>query len=85
MDDEEETSDSVDMGSEKERKPVEKIMVLAGMKRLQFLMDCLNPGTVPDPEFLAAALDLVRILISFVALQIGHLTATSHAIRALSH
>ncbi|PIK46542.1 hypothetical protein BSL78_16606 [Apostichopus japonicus] len=68
VDDEEETSDSVDMGSEKERKPVEKIMVLAGMKRLQFLMDCLNPGTVPDPEFLAAALDLRAPVVARAAL-----------------
>ncbi|KAJ8031313.1 Protein unc-80-like [Holothuria leucospilota] len=68
VDDEEETSDSVDMGSEKERKPVDKIMVVAGMKRLQFLMDCLNPGTVPDPEFLAAALDLRAPVVARAAL-----------------
>ena len=34
------------------------------MKRLMFLMDSCNPGMVPDPEFLAASLDLVGISIA---------------------
>lgn len=31
-----------------------------GMKRFQFLLNCCEPGTIPDASILAAALDLVR-------------------------
>ena len=30
-----------------------------GMKRFQFLLNCCEPGTIPDASILAAALDLV--------------------------
>lgn len=30
-----------------------------GMKRFQFLLNCCEPGTIPDASVLAAALDLV--------------------------
>lgn len=33
-----------------------------GMKRFQFLLNCCEPGTIPDASILAAALDLVRPL-----------------------
>ena len=33
-----------------------------GMKRFQFLLNCCEPGTIPDASILAAALDLVRFL-----------------------
>lgn len=33
-----------------------------GMKRFQFLLNCCEPGTIPDASILAAALDLVRCL-----------------------
>lgn len=33
-----------------------------GMKRFQFLLNCCEPGTIPDASILAAALDLVRHL-----------------------
>lgn len=32
-----------------------------GMKRFQFLLNCCEPGTIPDASILAAALDLVRL------------------------
>ena len=39
-----------------------------GMKRFQFLLNCCEPGTIPDASILAAALDLVcfRIKINSV-------------------
>lgn len=35
-----------------------------GMKRFQFLLNCCEPGTIPDASILAAALDLVSPKIS---------------------
>lgn len=35
-----------------------------GMKRFQFLLNCCEPGTIPDASILAAALDLVSYRIS---------------------
>lgn len=35
-----------------------------GMKRFQFLLNCCEPGTIPDASILAAALDLVCFRIS---------------------
>lgn len=35
-----------------------------GMKRFQFLLNCCEPGTIPDASILAAALDLVSCRIS---------------------
>ena len=68
VEEEEEASD-LDGPVEKEKKPVEKAVVAAGMKRLTFLIDSCNPGMVPDPEFLAAALDLVSVCL-FVMLSV---------------
>lgn len=34
-----------------------------GMKRFQFLLNCCEPGTIPDASILAAALDLVRLFL----------------------
>lgn len=34
-----------------------------GMKRFQFLLNCCEPGTIPDASILAAALDLVWFLV----------------------
>ncbi|XP_022101911.1 protein unc-80 homolog isoform X3 [Acanthaster planci] len=69
MEDEEEmASDSLDMGTEKEKKPVDRVVIAAGMKRLNLLMDCCNPGTVPDAEFLAASLDLNAPVVARAAL-----------------
>ncbi|XP_071797964.1 protein unc-80 homolog isoform X4 [Asterias amurensis] len=69
MEDEEEAaSDSLDLPTEKEKKPVDRVVIAAGMKRLNLLMDCCNPGTVPDAEFLAAALDLNAPVVARAAL-----------------
>lgn len=40
-----------------------------GMRRFQFLLNCCEPGTIPDASILAAALDLVscwKILFTLV-------------------
>lgn len=37
-----------------------------GMKRFQFLLNCCEPGTIPDASILAAALDLVSHFWSLV-------------------
>ena len=68
IEEEEDASDSIDMTGEREKRPVNKLAIASGMKRLTFLMDCCNPGTVPDAEFLAAALDLVNFLIKYCSL-----------------
>lgn len=34
-----------------------------GMKRFQFLLNCCEPGTIPDASILAAALDLVCFIV----------------------
>ncbi|XP_071950483.1 protein unc-80 homolog isoform X2 [Antedon mediterranea] len=63
-----ENSDPGNTTIEKERKPVDKMVITAGMKRLAFLMGCCYPGSVPDPEFLAAALDLNAPVVARAAL-----------------
>ncbi|XP_033107470.1 protein unc-80 homolog, partial [Anneissia japonica] len=63
-----ENSDPGDTTVEKERKPVDKTVITSGMKRLAFLMGCCYPGSVPDPEFLAAALDLNAPVVARAAL-----------------
>ena len=39
-----------------------------GMKRFQFLLNCCEPGTIPDASILAAALDLVSCWKNFLTL-----------------
>lgn len=39
-----------------------------GMKRFQFLLNCCEPGTIPDASILAAALDLVYLFFSLIKL-----------------
>nr|XP_054770882.1 protein unc-80 homolog [Lytechinus pictus] len=68
IEEEEDASDSVEMTGEREKRPVNKAAVASGMKRLTFLMDCCNPGNVPDAEFLAAALDLHAPVVARAAL-----------------
>lgn len=43
----------------KERKLVPILPVYNGMLRFSFLLETCQPGSVPDPHLLAAALDLV--------------------------
>ena len=47
-----------------------------GMKRFQFLLNCCEPGTIPDASILAAALDLVRYS-RFHFLTSSNITASS--------
>lgn len=44
----------------KETRLVNIKTVRDGMLRFAFLLEACNPGTIPDPPLLAAALDLVR-------------------------
>lgn len=46
----------------KERKLVSTLPVYNGMLRLSFLLETCPPGSVPDPQLLAAVLDLVSIM-----------------------
>lgn len=43
----------------KNRNVVNLGAIRQGMKRFQFLLNCCEPGTIPDASILAAALDLV--------------------------
>lgn len=47
---------------EKEKKLVNTELVKGGMLRFRFLLEACPPGCVPDPQLLAAALDLVYFL-----------------------
>ncbi|XP_064639472.1 protein unc-80 homolog [Lineus longissimus] len=42
----------------KEKKLVDAWAVKSGMLRFSFFMDCIQPGSVPDPQLVAAMLDL---------------------------
>ncbi len=46
----------------RERRLVHTYMVKSGMLRFNFLLDCCQPGSVPDPHLIAALLDLVNSL-----------------------
>ncbi|ESO92838.1 hypothetical protein LOTGIDRAFT_232936 [Lottia gigantea] len=56
------TGTSHDISSEaiivKEKKMVDKYLIRSGMLRFSFLMECSAPGTFPDPQLVAAMLDL---------------------------
>ncbi|XP_055769979.1 protein unc-80 homolog [Salvelinus fontinalis] len=43
----------------KNKNVVNLAAIRQGMKRFQFLLNCCEPGTIPDASILAAALDLV--------------------------
>lgn len=45
----------------REKKLVNSYIVKSGMLRFNFMLDCCNPGTLPDAHLIAALLDLVRI------------------------
>jgi hypothetical protein len=51
----------------KERKLVPILPVRIGMSRFSFLLETCQPGSVPDPHLLAAALDLVSGVMRCVA------------------
>lgn len=45
----------------REKKLVNSYLVKSGMLRFNFMLDCCNPGTLPDAHLIAALLDLVSI------------------------
>jgi len=49
-----------DASAAREKKPVNAHVVKSGMLRFNFMLDCCNPGTLPDAHLIAALLDLVR-------------------------
>ncbi|KAG1666378.1 Protein unc-80 [Nymphon striatum] len=53
---------------EKERKLVNTELVKCGMLRFRFLLEACPPGCVPDPQLLAAALDLQAPVVARAAL-----------------
>ncbi|KAH9525120.1 Protein unc-80 [Bulinus truncatus] len=42
----------------KEKRMVDKYVIKSGMLRFSFLLECCSPGSLPDPQLLAAMLDL---------------------------
>ena len=44
---------------QREKKLVNSYVVKSGMLRFNFMLDCCNPGTLPDAHLIAALLDLV--------------------------
>lgn len=51
----------VDHSLVREKKMVDKFLVKSGMLRFSFLLECCRPGSLPDPQLVAAMLDLVSI------------------------
>ena len=43
----------------KEKKMVDRYLIKSGMLRFSFLLECCHPGSLPDPQMVAAMLDLV--------------------------
>ena len=43
----------------KEKKLVDKFLIKSGMLRFSFLLECAPPGAIPDPQLVAAMLELV--------------------------
>ena len=52
-------SSTEDVGLMREKKMVDKFLIKSGMLRFSFLMECCQPGSLPDPQMVAAMLDLV--------------------------
>ncbi|XP_076436361.1 protein unc-80 homolog isoform X3 [Babylonia areolata] len=42
----------------REKKLVDRFLIKSGMLRFSFLLECCHPGSFPDPQLLAAMLDL---------------------------
>ena len=47
----------------KEKRLVNAYAVKSGMLRFNFLLDCCQPGSIPDANLIAALLDLVSYVI----------------------
>ena len=71
----------------REKRMVDKFLVKSGMLRFSFLMECCHPGSLPDPQLVAAMLDLVRVysgaIYSNTLLQ-PHSTTFQYSINILS-
>src|SRR6218665_2015061 len=53
----------------RERKLINSYAVKSGLLRFNFMLDCCNPGSLPDAHLIAALLDLVSIQNHFVSLR----------------
>ena len=61
------TEDSDDVGLVmREKRLVDKFIIKSGMLRFSFLLECCHPGTVPDPQLIAAMIQLVREKLSLL-------------------
>lgn len=49
----------------RERKLINSYAVKSGLLRFNFMLDCCNPGVLPDAHLIAALLDLVRNYLQF--------------------
>ena len=54
----------------REKKLVNLFAVKSGMQRFNFLLDCCQPGSVPDAHLIAALLDLVSIQVDLRSNQV---------------
>ncbi|XP_048774238.1 protein unc-80 homolog isoform X3 [Ostrea edulis] len=52
----------------KEKKLVDKFLVKSGMLRFSFLLECAPPGGIPDPQLVAAMLELEAPVVARAAL-----------------
>ena len=56
--------DSDDIGIVmREKRLVDRWIVKSGMLRFNFLLECCHPGTVPDPQLVAAMIQLVQLFV----------------------
>ena len=49
----------------REKKLVDKFLIKSGMLRFSFLLECCHPGSIPDPQLVAAMLELVCSVLIF--------------------
>ncbi|XP_061164273.1 protein unc-80 homolog isoform X1 [Saccostrea echinata] len=52
----------------KEKKLVDKFLIKSGMLRFSFLLECAPPGAIPDPQLVAAMLELEAPVVARAAL-----------------
>ena len=45
---------------------MDKYVIKSGMLRFSFLLECSHPGSIPDPQLVAAMLELVFVFINTV-------------------
>lgn len=54
----------------KEKKLVDKFLIKSGMLRFSFLLECAPPGAIPDPQLVAAMLELVGFELCYSELEL---------------